>query len=145
MAKFFKEIRGFPGRWLGVSPQYNPEFVEWLKASIPVRAWDKGNQTWWFPESYEPIVTAEMVRRGLLTPEKARQFAGEYYAHQKLGTSEEPYRILGLQPGVPRPMIDIAYQFWKQYYAGSKVGTMTQAQEIEEAYANILQDSAVPV
>lgn len=139
MAKFFKEIRVYPGRWMGVCVRYDPSFIEWLKTAIPLKAWDKPSGTWWMPESFEPIVSAELVRRSLLTAETSRAFTKEFYAHQKLGTSEEPYAILNIRPGSPRGLVDLAYQFWKRHYAAAG-GTGTSLEEVEAAYAAIVAE-----
>jgi hypothetical protein len=141
VGKFFQALRAYPGRWVGVQIEYNPDFVNFLKTSLQLKAWDQSSRTWWTPESNEPLVTAEMVRRGLWDAEQARKFSANFYAHQKLGTKEEPYRILGLQMGAPRPMIDFAYTYWKRQYSMAG-NTGTQLVEIEMAYQQILNDDA---
>ncbi len=136
MAKFFREIRPYPGRWVGVSVGYEKGLVEWFK-TIALKAWDVQTKTWWFPESMEPILSAKLVEHGLITREQAAKFSAEFYAHQKLGTAEEPYAILGIKAGSPRGFVDVAYQYWKRQYTNVG-GAGTQLEEVEQAYRQIV-------
>ena len=137
MARFFREIRPYPGRWIGICARYNRDFINFTKTSCPVKAWDVATNTWWFPESYEPILSLEMVKHNLITQEQATAFSKEFYAYQKLGTAEEPYAILGIKSGSPRGFVDLAYQYWKRQFQNVG-GAGTQLAEIEGAYAAIL-------
>ncbi len=136
MARFYETVRAYPGRWVGVSTGFNKEIVDFFK-QMPVRAWDAATKTWWFPESSEPLLSAELVRSGVITREQAAAFSKKFYDHQKLGTADEPYAILGLRVGAPRGMIDLAYQFWRRQYQNAG-GTGTQLEEVEAAYAAII-------
>ena len=137
MAKFFREIRPYPGRWIGICAGYSKDFIEFTKTACPIRAWDVATKTWWFPESYEPLLSLELVKHGLITQAQAAAFSKEFYAYQKLGTAEEPYAILGIKPGSPRGFVDLAYQYWKRQFQ-SVGGAGTQLEEVECAYAAII-------
>jgi len=136
VARFIREIRPYPGRWIGVCCAYNTELINFFKAQ-PIKAWDAQTKTWWFPESVEPIISAEMVRLNVLTREKASAFSKEFYAHQQLGTADEPYAILGIKPGSPRALVDLVYAYWKRQFS-SVGGAGTQLEEVEHAYAEIV-------
>lgn len=44
--------------WFGFhAPRYEPDLIEQLK-SVPIRAWDPHEKTWWYPSQYFPVVEA---------------------------------------------------------------------------------------
>ncbi len=139
MANFFREIRPYPGRWIGVCVGYNKALVEYFK-TIPLKAWDAKTTTWWFPESMEPLLSVKLVEYECITKEQAQKFSKDFYAHQKLGTAEEPYAILGIKSGSPRAFVDLAYQFWKRQYSNVG-GAGTQLEEVEHAYRQIVGEA----
>lgn len=140
MANFFRELRPYPGRWIGVHVAYSATIVEFFKKSCPMKAWDAATKTWWFPESYEPIISAELVRAKLITPEQAKAFSKDFYAHQKLGKKEEPYAILGINVGAPRGFVDLAYNYWRRQFQNAG-GAGTQLEEVEHAYREIIGEA----
>lgn len=55
--KNFRATLRFSGqRWIGVSLPYDQQLGEEFKQLVAIRAWDAATKTWWFPESYEPLV-----------------------------------------------------------------------------------------
>lgn len=44
--------------WFGFfGPRYEPDLISQFK-SVPIRAWDPTEKTWWFPSTYFPVVEA---------------------------------------------------------------------------------------
>ena len=47
--------------WFGFhAPKFEPSLIEMLK-SVPIRAWDSEQKTWWYPKKYWPVVEASVA------------------------------------------------------------------------------------
>lgn len=152
MANFAAQFRVAPGKWIGLSPPYNPEFIDWLKSALPVKAWDPQTKTWWTPEGYWPLIKVKILelnqkgpfvnQRALDAFDRALYGVGVRVVSSE-GTQSEvagraaAFAKLGLTPDAPPPVVDMVYGWMKRQYANA-AGHGVAEIDLDEAYQTIL-------
>ena len=92
--KNFRSTLRFSGqRWIGVSLPYDRALGEEFKTLVAIRAWDAATKTWWFPESYEPLVRQMLRQHDLCDEDYLVKFAvaleGERQAQRRAEAPRE--------------------------------------------------------
>lgn len=140
-----------PELWVGVLVDYNTEFQTAFKKMVELRAYDPTTRAWWFPVSYLTFVK-QLAREHKAAPddklEQAHQvIQAELNRRQFLkvntdvdgklnATIAADYATLGLQPSVPRVLIEWAIIFWRKELGAFGAPT-TELLLKEEAYRRI--------
>lgn len=142
--KTLPPLRLAPEPWIGMAVGYDPD---WQKnvflPAIDTRAWDKLSKTWWFPRSFEPIVS-QMIRErpALGVTDAALQNSRVELYRDKIAGAADPtmaadIALLFGMPSPPPQLVDWARAYWVNVFRhyGAPPTTVMQ---MEEAYARIM-------
>lgn len=113
------------------------EFNVAMKAAIPMRMWDIGSRRWWVPDLYSPIIESIALQFGALLQSDMERIAGSRAKYESGPvTLDGDLALLGLMPGAPYRLIEMAYAYWKTALTPISISTL-QLQAIEEAWVRI--------
>lgn len=137
-------------RWIGVHAPWKPgitgDFVEALKASFPVRAWDGATKTWWIPGGPENVKKVEQLfyfyfeERPSLGPEPGAPVNG----HARPNGAVASYFDLGLDPRAPDAVVRAAYKALAQeLHPDRNGGSREPFQKVERAYSEIRRERGI--
>lgn len=143
MKNQFPPLRLHPEPWVGMSVPYSPD---WTKnvflTAITTAAFDRISKTWWFPRSFEPVVSQMIREKFSDIKEEALSKARVSLYRDRVNipgeSSASDFAILGLAPSAPPQLVDWALSYWKQVYAYYGAPT-TKLLEVEEAYERIMK------
>ncbi len=119
-------------------PARRERFMAALKASVPMKMWDANSKRWWVPDIYSPIIESVALDHGALLPddlEKVRGFRAKYLNPGE-PTLDGDFKILGLQPGVPYRIVEMAASFWLTHLTSISVSVL-ELQAKQDAWARI--------
>ena len=153
-------LRICPEPWVGLAPPYDKDWTERVfKTAVQTRAWDGLSKTWWFPRSFEPVVTSAVREKNWIPDSMLDSQRQELYRDRRVPgtgatTSTFPgevqgdtqlakdYETLSLHPSAPPQLVDWAIAYWRHQYAALGAPP-TQLMLAEEAYSRII-GSQVP-
>lgn len=126
-----------PEPWVGLAVPYSPELTDAMKTAVDLKAFDRLGKTWWFPRSYEPVVTT-LVKEHVKGVNDQRLQAARSMLYLQKGNraTDDDYAKLGLHSSAPEELIELTMNYWRGRFA--QFGAPTSVlHEMEESYARI--------
>jgi len=128
---------GYNFRFISHQPRRDA-FMLALRNSVPLKMWDPGCLRWWTPDIYSPIIESLAVDHGALMLsdlEKVRGFR-EKYLNPGEPTLDSDFILLGVLPGSPYRLVEMAAAYWKTNLNSIPVSIL-ELQAKEAAWARI--------
>lgn len=131
---FYKRIQVFQGRFIGLSTDYNAEYVAFIK-TLPMRVWDPVARMWWISESTIGLALAKARDLGLLQDDEVAAFYKSTEPTEAKG-DVGAYAPLALTPDAPEDLVEIVHKYWvRKLSISGGVGNRQIA--VDEAYETI--------
>lgn len=122
------------------NPATRQLFMDTLKASVPLKMWDPGCLRWWVPDIYSSIIEGIAVDHGALIASDLATIRGfrAKYIDPGEPTLDSDFILLGVLPGTPYRIVEMAAAYWKTHLNGIPVSIL-ELQAKEEAWSRIQQ------